>query len=221
MNIVLLGPPGAGKGTQAIQLAKELNLPHISTGDLLRQNVAGNTPLGKQAKDYMDKGALVPDELVSQMLSQRLGQTDTKKGFILDGYPRNLNQAIALDKVLKENNIGIDFVFYLETSEAVVVQRLSGRLVCKSCGANFHITNMPPKVNGACDNCGGSLYQRSDDKEETIKKRLEVYNKEVSVLIKYYKDKQKLEALSSDGEAKIVLDKILSLVKERNDSLKV
>ena len=221
MNIVLLGPPGAGKGTQAIQLAKELNLPHISTGDLLRQNVAGNTPLGKQAKDYMDKGTLVPDELVSQMLSQRLGQADTKKGFILDGYPRNLNQAIALDKVLKEKNIDIGFVFYLETSEAVVVQRLSGRLVCKSCGANFHITNMPPKVNGACDNCGGSLYQRSDDKEETIKKRLEVYNKEVSVLIKYYKDKQKLEALSSDGEAKIVLDKILSLVKERNDSLKV
>ena len=221
MNIVLLGPPGAGKGTPAIQLAKELNLPHISTGDLLRQNVAGNTPLGKQAKDYMDKGALVPDELVSQMLSQRLGQADTKKGFILDGYPRNLNQAIALDKVLEEKNIGIDFVFYLETSEAIVVQRLSGRLVCKSCGANFHITNMPPKVKGACDNCGGSLYQRSDDKEETIKKRLEVYKKEVSVLIKYYKDKQKLEALSSDGEAKIVLDKILNLVKERNDSLKI
>jgi len=221
MNIVLLGPPGAGKGTQAIQLAKELNLPHISTGDLLRQNVAGNTPLGKQAKDFMDKGALVPDELVSQMLSQRLGQADTKKGFILDGYPRNLNQAIALDKVLKEKNIGIDFVFYLETSEAIVVQRLSGRLVCKSCGANFHITNMPPKVKGACDNCGGSLYQRSDDKEETIKKRLEVYKKEVLILIKYYKDKQKLEALSSDGEAKIVLDKILNLVKERNDSLKI
>jgi len=221
MNIVLLGPPGAGKGTQAIQLAKELSLPHISTGDLLRQNVAGNTPLGKQAKDYMDKGTLVPDELVSQMLSQRLGQADTKKGFILDGYPRNINQAIALDKVLREKSLDIDFVFYLETSEAVVVQRLSGRLVCKSCGANFHITNMPPKVKGTCDNCGGSLYQRSDDKEETIKKRLEVYKKEVSVLIKYYKDKQKLETLSSDGEAKIVLDKILSLVKKRDDPLKV
>jgi len=221
MRIILLGPPGAGKGTQAIQLAKESGLPHISTGDLLRQNVAGNTPLGKQAKDYMDKGALVPDELVSQMLSQRLGQPDTKKGFILDGYPRNINQAIALDGVLKDKNIDIDFVFYLETSEAVVIQRLSGRLVCKSCGANFHITNMPPKTKGTCDNCGGSLYQRSDDKEETIKKRLEVYKKEVSVLIKHYQEKQKLQTLSSDGEAKIVLDKILSLVRKHDDSLKV
>jgi len=221
MRIILLGPPGAGKGTQAIQLAKELNLPHISTGDLLRQNVAGNTPLGKQAKGYMEKGALVPDELVSQMLSQRLGQADTKKGFILDGYPRNINQAIALDKVLKKKGMDIDFVFYLETSEAVVIQRLSGRLVCKSCGANFHITNMPPKVKDTCDHCNGSLYQRSDDKEETIRKRLEVYKKEVAVLIKHYQEKQKLEALSSDGEAKIVLNKILSLVKERHDSLKV
>lgn len=221
MRIILLGPPGAGKGTQAVQLAKKLDLPHISTGDLLRQNVAGNTPLGKQAKDYMEKGALVPDELVSQMLSERLGQTDTKKGFILDGYPRNLSQAIALDGVLKEKGIDIDFVFYLETSEAVVIQRLCGRLVCKSCGANFHITNMPPKVKGACDNCGGALYQRSDDKEETIKKRLDVYKKEVSVLIKYYQEKQKLETLSSDGEAGIVLDKILTLVKERDDSLKI
>lgn len=221
MRIILLGPPGAGKGTQAIQLAKELNLPHISTGDLLRQNVAENTPLGNQAKDYMNKGALVPDELVGQMLSQRLGQPDAKRGFILDGYPRNINQAIALDNALKEKNMDIDFVFYLETSEAVVIQRLSGRLVCKSCGANFHTTNMPPKIKGTCDNCGGSLYQRSDDKEETIKKRLEVYKNEVSVLIKHFQEKQKLQTLIADGEARIVLDKILSLARERDDSLKI
>jgi adenylate kinase len=221
VRIILLGPPGAGKGTQAIQLAKALSLPHISTGDILRQNVSGNTPLGKQAKDFMDKGALVPDELVSQMLTQRLEQADTKKGFILDGYPRNLNQATALDEILKAKNMNIDFVFYLDTSESVVIQRLSGRLVCKSCGANFHIKNMPPKIKGICDNCGGALYQRSDDKEETIKKRLEVYRKEVSVLIKYYQERKKLYTLSSDGPAQIVLDKIIGLVKERYDSLKV
>ncbi len=215
MQIVLLGPPGAGKGTQAVELAKNLSLPHISTGDLLRQNVAGNTPLGNEAKGYMEKGALVPDELVGKMLSQRLAQPDTKKGFILDGYPRNLSQAKALDEDLKTKGIDIDFVFYLETSEQVVIQRLCGRLVCRACGANFHITNMPPKVNGICDRCGGELYQRSDDKEETIRKRLEVYKKEVSVLIKYYQDRKKLVTLSSDGEAKIVLDKILEMVKER------
>jgi len=158
----------------------------------------------------------VPDELVSQMLSERLGQADTKKGFILDGYPRNLSQAIALDGALKEKGIGIDFVFYLETSEAVVIQRLCGRLVCKSCGANFHITNMPPKVKGTCDHCGGTLYQRSDDKEETIKKRLDVYKKEVASLIKYYQDNKKLYRISADGDAEIVLKEIVALIKNKS-----
>jgi len=221
MRIILLGPPGAGKGTQAKTLANKINLPHISTGDLLRQNVTQDTNLGKQAKAFMNKGALVPDDLVTQMLDRRIDQPDIENGFILDGYPRNINQARALDNMLGERNIKIDLVIYLDTSLPVIIQRLTGRLVCKECGANFHIKNMPPKVNGICDNCGGRLYQRTDDQEATIKRRLSVYEKETSVLIQYYESQQKLQRLIADEEAQIVLDKIVQLFKERNDSLKV
>lgn len=219
--MILLGPPGAGKGTQAKTLAQRLKLPHISTGDLLRQNVSQGTALGKQAKDFMNKGALVSDELVIQMLNQRVSQPDIEKGFILDGYPRNINQAKALDGMLKKRNIAIDLVIYLDTSEPVIIQRLSGRLVCSVCGANFHTKNMPPKVNMACDNCGGKLYQRSDDLDETIKKRLQVYLEESAPLIKYYNDKHKLYRFSADGDKTIVLNMIIELAKEYNDSHKV
>lgn len=221
MRLVLLGPPGAGKGTQAKKLAEKLGLPHISTGDLLRQNVAGGTNLGKEAKGYMEKGALVPDKLVTSMLIERFTQADVKKGFILDGYPRNLAQARDLDNILKEKNIPIDMALYLKTSVAVIIQRLSGRLVCKNCGVNFHIKNMPPKVPMVCDNCGGKLYQRSDDNEATIKTRLEVYEKESAPLIKYYEEKKKLTRLVADEEAGIVLDKMVELVQKHNDSIKV
>lgn len=214
MQIILLGPPGAGKGTQAKSLAKKLNLPHISTGDLLRQNVKEETALGKQAKDFMEKGLLVPDELMAQMLMQRLGQPDIQKGFILDGYPRNISQAKTLDKMLSDRHLDIDIVAYLETSESVIIQRLGGRLVCAACGANFHIKNMPPKKEGVCDYCNGKLNQRTDDKEETVKKRLQVYRQEVTSLIEYYKEKQKLHCLSADGDAGIVLDKIIELAKK-------
>lgn len=212
----MLGPPGAGKGTQAKTLAQELGLPHISTGDILRQNVSQGTSLGKQAKDFMNKGALVPDMLVTQMLNERVNQPDVQKGFILDGYPRNLNQAKALDDMLNNKRSEINIVVYLDTSEPVVIQRLCGRLVCNACSANFHIKNMPPKVNMTCDNCGGKLYQRSDDKPETIKKRLEVYLKESSPLVQYYKDKNKLYRLSADEDKDIVLEKIIDLAKEYN-----
>ncbi len=221
MQIILLGPPGAGKGTQAKVLAQRLRLPHISTGDILRQNVSGNTPLGKQAQDFMNKGALVPDALVTQMLNQRINQPDTQKGFILDGYPRNISQAEALDEMLKQKNTGIDLAIYLDTSEPIIIQRLSGRLVCSVCSENFHIKNMPPKVAMTCDNCKGKLYQRSDDNPETIKKRLEVYLKESSPVVQYYNEKGSLYRLSADGDAEIVLNKIVELVKERNDSHKV
>jgi adenylate kinase len=221
MRIILLGPPGAGKGTQAKVLAEKLKLPHISTGDILRQNVAEDTLLGRQAKDFMHKGALVPDELVTQMLNERINQPDIQNGFILDGYPRNLNQAKALDEMLAQKNTAIDLVIYLDTSEPVIIQRLSGRLVCSICGANFHIKNMPPKVNMTCDNCGGKLYQRTDDKPETVKKRLQVYLEESSPLIQYYHEKGSLQRLSADGDARIVLYKIIDLVKERDDSYKV
>jgi len=223
VKIILLGPPGAGKGTQAKVLAEKLSLPHISTGDLLRQNVAADTGLGKDARSFMDKGALVPDELVTRMLSERITHPDVKKGFILDGYPRNISQAKGLDDMLKSRNTGIDMVIYLDTSVPLVIQRLSGRLVCQACGLNFHITNMPPKKAMICDSCGASLYQRTDDNEETIKKRLEVYKKESSPVIEYYEAKQKLHRLSADEDAGIVLGQILELVKRHNtnDSLKV
>ncbi len=221
MRIILLGPPGAGKGTQAKALAKELNLVHISTGDLLRQNVLKQTDLGKQAQGFMNKGALVPDELVTQMLIQRIDEADVQNGFILDGYPRTINQAEALDIMLREREVRIDSVFYLDTSEKIVIQRLSGRRVCSKCGANFHLTNMPPKVDMICDHCANKLYQRSDDKEETIKKRLEVYNKESAPLIQYYELKQKLERIAADEGAGVVLNKIIQIAVNKDDSLKV
>ncbi len=212
MRLILLGPPGAGKGTQAKRLAERLDIPHISTGDILRQNVKDKTSLGNQAKGFMDQGLLVPDELVAKMLMERFAGADVEKGLILDGYPRNINQAKTLDEMLKKINLDIDLVVYLDTSESVIIQRLTGRLVCSSCQANFHIKNMPPKTKGVCDNCGGKLYQRTDDKEETVRQRLEVYKKEVTSLIQYYEVRQKLSRLSADEEADIVLHKLINLL---------
>jgi adenylate kinase len=215
MRIVLLGPPGAGKGTQAKQLALRLNLAHISTGDLLRQNVVSNTELGKKARDFMDKGLLVPDELVTQMLTERLRAGDLKNGFILDGYPRNINQAKILDMLLNNMNMPLELAVDLDTSVPVIIQRLSGRLVCRKCSANFHKTNMPPKVEGVCDICGGELYQRKDDKVETIQKRLLVYREEVAALLEYYRQNRLLETLPSDEAAGIVLNQLITLVSAR------
>ncbi len=213
MRIILLGPPGAGKGTQAKALAQELGVAHISTGDILRQNVKEATLLGKEAKDFMDKGLLVPDDLMSKMLQDRFAQSDVKDGFILDGYPRNISQAKTLEEIFRLKELEVDLVIYLDSSDSVIIQRLSGRLVCSKCSANYHVTNMPPLKPGICDKCGGSLYQRSDDKVETIKKRLEVYKNEVSELIKYYSEKKKLHQISADGNAKDVLKEIVALTK--------
>lgn len=221
MNIILLGPPGAGKGTQSKQLAKALSLPHISTGDILRENVKLDTGLGREAKDYMNAGGLVPDELVTKMLTKRLDLPDTKNGFILDGYPRNISQAKTLDSILAGKNIKIDAVFYLDSSDEVIIQRLSGRLVCRGCSMLFHKINMPPKKPMVCDACGGQLYQRDDDKEETIKNRLLVYKNEVSSLLEYYKNKGSLLKVSADGQASVVLKEIVELVKGLNDPSKV
>lgn len=214
MRIILLGPPGAGKGTQAKSLAEELALAHVSTGDILRQNVKDATSLGKEAKDFMDRGLLVPDELMAKMLQERFAQADVRKGFILDGYPRNLAQAKTLEDIFSIQGIDVDLVVYLDSSEEIIIQRLSGRLVCSKCGANFHKTNMPPKRDGICDKCGAALYQRSDDKVETIKRRLEVYKKETSDLIEYYQGKNKLHRLDADGQASIVLSQIVALAKQ-------
>lgn len=221
MILVLLGPPGAGKGTQAKTLAERLRLPHVSTGDMLRHNVAEGTDLGKEAKSYMERGVLVPDALLTQMLARRVALADAKGGFILDGYPRTIGQAEILEVILKQNKAAITVVIYLDASEPVIIQRLSGRLVCSSCGLNFHATNMPPKKSMVCDTCGSALYQRPDDRTDTVRKRLEVYLKETSGLINYYEKKGQLERVSADGPSEAVLDKVVALAKERNGSLKV
>ncbi|MCM8780274.1 MAG: adenylate kinase [Candidatus Omnitrophica bacterium] len=221
MRIILLGPPGAGKGTQAKTLSKELALPHISTGDILRQEVKNNTPLGLEARAYMDKGALVPDSLVISMLKARIAAADAKEGFILDGFPRNLSQAKALDEMLAKENMAIDRVFYLDASEAVIIQRLSGRRICAKCGAIFHIQNMPPKIAGICDKCKGELYQRSDDREETIRHRLEVYLQETASLIDYYKKQKRLSSVNADRQAEDVISDILKAAKSSYDKNKV
>ena len=215
MHLVLLGPPGAGKGTQAKRLAQRLGLPHISTGDILRQNVKDATDLGKQAKGIMEKGLLVLDGLVAKMLDERFNNPDIKKGFILDGYPRTLSQARRLDEILSRKKISVDLVIYLDTSDEVIIKRLTGRLVCSKCGANFHVANMPPRVKGVCDSCQGSLYQRSDDNEGTVRKRLEVYKNEVASLIEYYKKAGKLHSLNADLGAQVVGQQIIELSKHQ------
>jgi len=208
MNLVLLGPPGAGKGTQAKVLSKSLNIPHISTGDMLRETVSKGTPLGKEAKEYMQRGELVPDRLVVEIVKEDFATKKIEKGFMLDGFPRTLEQAKILDATL--GNIGkkLDTVLYFKTSLKTSVARLSGRRVCKSCGANFHIKNIPPKKEGVCDYCGGQLYQRRDDQAETVKKRWAVYTEETAPLIAYYENRGILQEVSGDLEVN-ELNKIL------------
>ncbi len=201
MQIVLFGPPGAGKGTQAKFISEEFNIPHISTGDILRENVREGTPLGKKAKAYMDKGELVPDNILIDIIKDRLQKPDTRKGFLLDGYPRTLKQAEALDRILDDINKNLDSVVNVDVSASELVRRLSGRRTCRSCGATYHIKSNPPKVPGICDQCGGELYQRADDTEAAIKNRIEVYKKQTQPLIDYYKKKGLL--IDIDGEREI------------------
>lgn len=218
MRLILLGAPGSGKGTQAKALAKELNMPHICSGDLLRQSVKDNNALGKQAKGYMEKGELVPDTLVDELVFNRIDQADAGTGFVLDGYPRNAHQAAGLAEKLAGGKGEIDAVINLEASQEIIIQRLSGRRICSGCQANFHVKNMPPKKEGTCDFCGGKLYQRPDDKEETIKNRLRVYRKEAESLIDFYKKRGRLFQIQADEEAGIVLKKILD---ELNGNFKI
>jgi adenylate kinase len=196
--IILLGAPGAGKGTQAVMLAEKKKLVQVASGDLFRKALADETDLGKKAKEYMDKGQLVPDEITIQMVLERLAEPDVKEGAILDGFPRNLEQAKALDEALEKQSKGIDNVVYIKVSEGELLKRLGGRWICRNCQAPYHEVDSPPKVKGVCDRCGGELYQRDDDNVETVKKRLEVYFAETSPLIDYYKKAGKL--LEIDGE---------------------
>lgn len=198
MRLVFLGPPGAGKGTQAKVISERFGIPHISTGEILRSAIKSNSSLGKEAKAYVERGELVPDIVVSKIVFERLLQSDAKEGFILDGFPRTKRQAEDLDNELNSLGLKLDYVIYFETSEQVSISRLSGRRVCRDCGTNFHIVNMRPKKDGICDICGGELYQRDDDKEETVRKRLRVYEAQTSELIQYYNQKGLLKTVVGD-----------------------
>jgi adenylate kinase len=188
MNIILLGPPGAGKGTLAERLIADRGFVHISTGQILREAVASKTKVGLEAKTFMDKGELVPDEVVARLVMEKLKESDVRsKGFILDGFPRNLEQARLLDKSLKEATIKVDHVVCLDATEEVIIRRLSGRRICRKCGKNFNIFTMKPRKEGVCDACSGELYQRDDDREETVRNRLVVYNRQTEPLIDFYK----------------------------------
>lgn len=186
MRIILLGPPGAGKGTQAAGIVEKYNIPHISTGDIFRKNIKEGTELGKKAKEYIDQGLLVPDELTVGLVTDRIAQSDCEKGFMLDGFPRNVAQAQHLDEYLKEVGISLDKVINIEVDKDILVGRAVGRRICKSCGATYHVEFNPPKVDGVCDVCGGELYQRADDNEETVSKRIQVYLDETKPLVNYY-----------------------------------
>lgn len=211
MNIVLLGQPGAGKGTQAKVLSQEYTVVHISTGDMLREALKHRTEIGLSAKAYMDKGELVPDEIVIDMVKMRIGRDDARNGFLLDGFPRTEEQAIKLDEALAEMGTRIDLVLYFKTSAGVSIARLSGRRVCKTCGANFHVKNMPPKTDSVCDYCNGRLIQRDDDKEETVKRRLVVYEESTKALIDYYRQKGTLREVSGDLDVRDLFGDIQKL----------
>ncbi|MBI2095979.1 MAG: adenylate kinase [Candidatus Omnitrophica bacterium] len=198
MRLVLLGPPGAGKGTHAQVLSKEFEITHVSTGEMLREALRVSSPLGLEAKQYMDKGELVPDEVVMALVAERLSKPDAAPGFILDGFPRTRRQGEGLDRTLRGLRMPLDLVVYFKTSAEVIVSRLSGRRVCGQCGKNYHVKNFRPKVDGICDVCGRALVQRPDDREETIGHRLEVYEEQTAPLVEYYRKKGLLVEVSGD-----------------------
>ncbi len=209
MNYIFLGPPGVGKGTIASKVIETLNIPQISTGDMLRSSVKQGTELGIIAREHMDKGGLVPDNLVISLLKERIVQDDCKEGFILDGFPRTIPQADALE----QSGVIIDAVINLTAPREVIIHRLSGRRVCRKCGAIFHLENIPPKVQGICDRCKGELFQRDDDQPAAISERLEVYKKQTAPLIDYYKEKGILKEVNADQKIENIVDDTLAAMQ--------
>ena len=215
MDLILLGLPGAGKGTQAERIVKEFNIPHISTGDMFRAALKNETPLGLEAKTYMDAGELVPDEVTNNIVKERLQEDDVKDGFLLDGYPRTLNQSEALKANLQEIGRDLDAVIYLNVPKEVLVERLAGRYICSECGATYHKLNNPTKVEGVCDNCGSTeFYQREDDKPETVEKRIQVNEEQTQKLVKFYQDEDVLVEFDGNRDHKEVFAEIQELLND-------
>ena len=213
MRLILVGPPGAGKGTQAVALAAHYKIPHISTGDIFRANLKNGTELGKQAQSFMDRGELVPDSVTNEMVKDRLGNTDVANGFLLDGFPRNTNQAEVLDVILKDKKMPLDAALELSIDNSEIIRRLSGRRTCRNCSATFHKDFEKPKVDGVCDKCNGELYQREDDKEEVITRRLEIYAQQTEPIISYYKKAGILKKMSAVGDVAEITQKVIALLK--------
>ena len=212
MNIILLGPPGAGKGTQAKMLVDKYGIPQISTGDILRANLKAETELGLEAKKYMDAGKLVPDGVVIGIINNRLKEDDCRKGYMLDGFPRTVAQAEALDKILAENGSGIDHVVSIEVGNDELMGRLTGRRTCRQCGQGFHVMFDPPQKDGVCDKCNGELYQRDDDNEETVGNRLKVYAEQTQPLIEYYQGKGLLRPIDGVGKISEIFDRVTKVL---------
>jgi adenylate kinase len=214
MRLILVGPPGAGKGTQAVHLAAHYSIPHISTGDIFRANIKGETELGKLAKSYMDAGNLVPDSVTNDMVKARLGEDDLGNGFLLDGYPRNLGQAEFLDGVLATLRTPLDAVLELAIENSEIITRLSGRRICRGCGASYHVLFEKPAVEGICDKCGGELYQRSDDEESVIANRLNVYTEQTAPIVDFYRNAGLLKVISALGDVSEISARAIATLGE-------
>jgi len=215
VGYIMLGAPGAGKGTQAIALSKQFQMPHISTGDIFRTHIKQQTELGKKAKEYIDQGLLVPDELVVDLVKDRLAQEDCKTGFILDGFPRTIMQAQTLDVALKELGLSLHAVINVDVPDDKIITRMAGRRVCSHCGGTYHTKYNPPQEDGICDHCQRSLIQRKDDEEETVKKRLQVYHDQTQPLIEYYEDKKILLTVDGTESVDRVTENIIKALGER------
>lgn len=213
MRLVLLGGPGAGKGTQAKMLKEKYDLPHISTGDIFRANINNNTDLGKEAKKYMDKGLLVPDELVGDLVIDRIAEDDCKNGYIFDGFPRTIPQAKDLDKSLESSGEKIDFVINIEVEDENIIRRMSGRRACLKCGATYHIEHIPPKKEGICDKCGSNIVLRDDDAPETVRNRLVIYHEQTQPLIDYYNSKGNLISVDGSRPMKDIHEEIIDYIE--------
>jgi len=214
MNLILLGPPGCGKGTQAKILIDTYHIPQISTGDILREAIKKESPLGIEAKTHMDQGSLVPDHLVIKIIEERLKQADCNRGFILDGFPRTVAQAEALDTTLSEMGSKLEYVFSIEVDDDELISRLTGRRVCRKCGESYHVEFNPSRQEGQCDSCQGELYQRDDDKEETIKNRLKVYQDQTSPLINFYQRKNILHSIDGIGSIEEIKERLLTIIND-------